>query len=126
MIPWIGTCEMCQCDMCISRRSRKLYRLMDYGEDDYLLFPPRVLGFSLSVKIWAQFGVESLQEATWDENIFGHYLVLPNNHKKMIWAFIKSHSSSRDQDIHGLNRDSFDFVAAKGEGLVIMLHGTPS
>ncbi|EWC48972.1 hypothetical protein DRE_00277 [Drechslerella stenobrocha 248] len=111
-----------------STRSRKL--LPDYSispesmtEDDYLLCPSVVDGFSFNDKLWGQYSVNKLDMVKWDNNAFD-CLVLPKNQKTLIRALIESHTKGSGIAKEG-EVDFDDIIQGKGQGLVMLLHGKP-
>ena len=105
------------------------YQHGSWVDEQYILCPPRVLGYVLSEKRWAQLQVSELTDIaeadpndSWAKRL---QLADGNATKDMIGNLVKSHKPSdetRDQD--ALEVD--DIVANKGKGLVILLYGTTS
>ncbi|KAK6358935.1 hypothetical protein TWF696_000109 [Orbilia brochopaga] len=92
-------------------------------DEDFLLCPSTVDGFSFSDKSWGQFSVEKMEDIQWHENAFDR-LVLPQNQKTLIRALIESHTSgahASDEE----HPDFDDIIQGKGKGLVMLLHGKP-
>jgi len=84
-------------------------------DEQYLLCPPRVLGYSMKEKKWMQFAVESLLEPNpADRNTFDNKLQLRSGYKELIWKSVLSH---RKPNIA-------DYTPGKGKGLIILLWGT--
>ncbi|KAF2170831.1 hypothetical protein M409DRAFT_63881 [Zasmidium cellare ATCC 36951] len=77
---------------------------------------PMVRGFNLSNKKWAGFFVDSIHEIEWSVHAFDK-LLLRQQYKKMILAFVKSHLSSVD--------DFDDVIKGKGQGFIMLLCGDP-
>ena len=97
----------------------------DWVEEQYLLCPPRVLGYVLGDKQWAQLRVTGLRDIpnenpdhSWDRV----KLADGEETKELILALVNGHGTadSKDDD-SGLVVD--DIVAKKGKGLVILLYG---
>ena len=89
---------------------------------DFLLYPPRVLGYSTKEKIWGQFGVDQTEKVEVPENdLFKEKLQLDDTYKKMIDALVKDHSNRRDKKNH--RKEVEDIVDNKGKGLVLLFHG---
>ncbi|KAM5349424.1 hypothetical protein ACJ41O_005929 [Fusarium nematophilum] len=81
-----------------------------------LLAVPRVKGLDLSTKEWSEFNVDEIDEVEWNESPYNN-LVLPEGEKDLIMAF-----TDRDP----ADADRFDdFMAHKGEGIIILLCGPP-
>ena len=127
-------CLECQClecqrntvwDSVYRNRFDKDTHQIEWEEEQFMLCPPRVLGYILSDKQWAQLGVTGLtdiakegDERSWDRVKLADGVKT----KKLILDLVNGHgtSSSRDDD-SGLVVD--DIVAKKGKGLVILLYG---
>jgi hypothetical protein len=94
-------------------------------EEQYLLCSPRVLGYALKHKKWAQFLVKNISPANKaNENTFKKDLQLKDSAKKLISQSVRAHEKSKEKidgsnETKGLN----DFAPEKGKGLVIMLYG---
>ncbi|OBZ76844.1 ATPase family AAA domain-containing protein 3B [Grifola frondosa] len=84
-------------------------------EDELLLTPAVVYGFSLSDKIWLEFNIEHVTEIIWNDEAFSN-LVLPAGRKTLLQSLVEAHNSDLGFD---------DFVQGKGHGLVINLFGPP-
>ena len=97
----------------------------EWEEEQFMLCPPRVLGYILSDKQWAQLRVEGLKDIpekgdgrSWDRV----KLADGNKTKDMILSLVNGHGTSNStDDDNGLMVD--DIVAKKGKGLVILLYG---
>lgn len=88
--------------------------------DEYLLCPARIPGFSLGQKEWGYFLVEGLKEVQWREGAFD-LLEMDERKKNLVRALIQGHKQYGTDD-----NDTFDdIVKGKGNGLVFMLHGPP-
>ncbi|KAK5950435.1 hypothetical protein OHC33_008654 [Knufia fluminis] len=88
------------------------------SEQDLLICSPTVYGCSLKRKQWLEFAVAYTSDIDWDESSFGR-LAIPADTKKAIQALSEAHLG-RDSDVH-----FEDFVAGKGRGLIVLLHGSP-
>ena len=96
-----------------------------WEEEQFMLCPPRVLGYILSDKQWAQLRVTGLREIpkeggdrSWDRV----KLADGDRTKNMILDLVNGHGTSDSTDgDNGLVVD--DIVAKKGKGLVILLYG---
>ncbi|KAJ3951290.1 hypothetical protein N0V92_012308 [Colletotrichum tropicale] len=87
--------------------------LTDYQR---LLCVPSVRGYTLKTKRWLRLSVSSVKEIELNEGAFSS-LVLPENYKKLLRAFMESQLQFKN--------DFDDFVAGKGKGIVILLSGSP-
>lgn len=105
----------------------------DWEEEQYLICPPRVLGYILKDKQWAQLQVTNLTEIprTDDHNSWDTRLQLAddkkrsdNTTKSLLFDLVRSHSSSSTEDRNAnRNLEVNDIVPGKGKGLVILLYG---
>ncbi|GAB1211158.1 hypothetical protein ATERTT37_000270 [Aspergillus terreus] len=105
----------------------------DLPDDQLLLLPPRVYGYSLLDRRWVAFNVSLLQEISPEDSQRKRNkmeeLVLPNEHKMVLQALITNqvripHPSS-SHHAYVQEQFSMDVVPAKGKGLIILLHGAP-
>ncbi|CAA7269690.1 unnamed protein product [Cyclocybe aegerita] len=88
---------------------------VELSEDELLLTPTLVYGFSLSDKLWLQFNVEKIMDIEWNENAFAN-LVLPEQRKTLLQSLVEAHHKEIHFD---------DFIKGKGKGLVVNLFGPP-
>ncbi|KAI1427000.1 P-loop containing nucleoside triphosphate hydrolase protein [Xylaria sp. FL1777] len=75
------------------------------SEKHYALCSHIVKGFCLKAKDWE-----------WNGDVFKH-LVLPEDYKRIVWAFVDSQLSRSD--------DFDDVVRGKGKGIIMLLSGEP-
>ena len=124
----------CSCSHCLSNDGlRQKYRNRydelksqegEWDPEQYLLCPPRVLGYILRDKQWAQLLATQLDDIPDkdESNSWNDRLKLPDGEKTktMILDLVKGYgTASASSD--GLVVD--DIVADKGKGLVILLYG---
>jgi hypothetical protein len=89
--------------------------------DNYLLFPPRLLGYATQEKIWGQFSVDNTREPPGKMTTkFRDNLQLDVKYKNLIEALVDSHESNLERAKELQVRDG---VQNKGKGLVLLLHG---
>ncbi|KAI1865999.1 uncharacterized protein JN550_007977 [Neoarthrinium moseri] len=82
----------------------------------YALCCATVRGFCLKAKEWATFSIDMVKDIQWSHEAFNQ-LVLPEDYKKIIWAFVDTQlSGSEDFD---------DIVRGKGRSVVMLLSGEP-
>lgn len=104
----------------------------DWEEEQYLICPPRVLGYILKDKQWAQLQVTNLTEIppSDNDNPWNTRLQLADDKKKcgttksLLFDLVRSHISSSTGDRNadrGLEVN--DIVPGKGKGLIILLYG---
>ncbi|KAI0966031.1 P-loop containing nucleoside triphosphate hydrolase protein [Xylaria arbuscula] len=79
-----------------------------------VLAVPRVKGFDLIAKEWCEFNIDDIQDVEWDETPYNN-LVLPEGERDLVMAFADHPRRS--------TRGFDDFVAHKGEGIIILLCG---
>lgn len=96
-----------------------------WEEEQYMLCPPRVLGYILREKQWAQLQVTFLQDIPKHDpnNSWASRLKLADGEKTkdMILNLVLGHGTSDSVQNDGLEVD--DIIARKGKGLVILLYG---
>ncbi|OLN92259.1 ATP-dependent zinc metalloprotease FtsH 2 [Colletotrichum chlorophyti] len=80
-----------------------------------MLARSRTRGYSLKLKKWLDFFVESVQEITWSTDAFDK-LVLPEDQKELILAFSESQLDGSTFD---------DVISGKGKGIICLLSGPP-
>ena len=86
--------------------------------------PPRVLGYALKQKKWAQLLVEKLKPPNdADASVFRDKLQLDSDSKDLVRWSVQAHEHGKDVDAKGESKSLQDFAPDKGKGLVIMLYG---
>ncbi|KAI0021357.1 hypothetical protein F4780DRAFT_286176 [Xylariomycetidae sp. FL0641] len=80
-----------------------------------LLLPSTVYGFSLLEKKWVNLNVDNFHPVDWNKKAFDR-LVLDPKTKEMIHALVDVQTTAKKMD---------DIIAGKGNGLIILLHGSP-
>ncbi|KAJ4301552.1 hypothetical protein N0V90_003645 [Kalmusia sp. IMI 367209] len=94
--------------------------------EQYMMCPPRVLGYALKQKKWAQLLVDRLQppdEA--DASTFRDKLQLDEELKDLVQKSVQAHELGKETNRSGQTLALQDFAPDKGKGLVIMLYGYP-
>ncbi|KAF4460340.1 AAA family ATPase [Fusarium albosuccineum] len=81
-----------------------------------MLLPPMTYGFNLQEKRWVSLSVEKIEPAKWNKKAFDR-LVLDSKTKDLIYALVDV-QTSKDKKMD-------DIIAGKGNGLIILLHGSP-
>lgn len=100
-------------------------------EDQLILLPYRVHGFSLRSRHWVPLNIDLLREIKQNDALDGQNsgfddLVIPQEYKRIVKALVKSHAlSSRPVNREGTDRQQIDLIRGKGKGLIILLHGVP-
>ncbi|KAM3072469.1 hypothetical protein ACMFMG_009269 [Clarireedia jacksonii] len=99
-----------------------------WSDEQYMLCPPRVLGYILRDKQWAQLQVNLLTDISKDafSNSWSERLQLADGNvtKDIILNLVSSHGTGGEGD-QEQKLDVDDIVANKGKGLVILLYGPP-
>lgn len=103
----------------------------NWKEEQYLLCPPRVLGYVLKEKQWAQLQVTFVQEIPPSDldNAWHTRLQLADpKTKDLLFDLVQSHRSKteRNTDRKEAALEVDDIVPGKGKGLVILLYGIAS
>ncbi|KAJ8071027.1 hypothetical protein OCU04_001375 [Sclerotinia nivalis] len=111
-----------------TRFDEENYQRGEWHDEQHMLCPPRVLGYILREKQWAQLQVTSLKNIPENDfqNSWSERLVLKDGQltKNIILKLVSSHGTKLDGDkSQALEVD--DIVANKGKGLVILLYGPP-
>jgi len=88
---------------------------VDLADNELLLTPTVVHGFSLTDKAWLEFNVEKVQPVVWNTDAFSN-LVLPDDRKELLQSLVEAHHMELGFD---------DFIKGKGHGLVVNLFGPP-
>lgn len=95
---------------------------MDRTDDNFVIFPPRVLGYATREKVWGQFGLDSMSDRPERQpNKFDENLQLDPKYKTLIKALVQSHEQASEHS----GKQVEDVVQDKGKGLVLLLHGPP-
>ncbi|KAF2105457.1 hypothetical protein BDV96DRAFT_592463 [Lophiotrema nucula] len=89
---------------------------MELAEEDILICPHEIPGFSLDGKKWTNYKLKGLKDIKFDHAAF-QSLVLPRHQKDLIQSLVKEHQSKQ------LSFD--DLIKGKGNGLIFLLHGEP-
>ncbi|KAF7444051.1 SpoVK ATPase AAA+ class [Pyrenophora tritici-repentis] len=88
------------------------------AEPFVLLLPARIRRYGFHNKKWSWLLEKHICEIEWNRDIFENHLVLPENKKDLIRALITVHAGKQ-------NAIRTEFMAGKGEGLIVLLHGGP-
>lgn len=93
----------------------------------YMMCPPRVLGYVIERKMWAQLRVNDVQPVK-NENAgdtFDKKLQLEEDTKELIKNLVATHEQGKEMKNGKRTKGIQDVVQGKGDGLVILLHGEP-
>ncbi|KAI1176378.1 P-loop containing nucleoside triphosphate hydrolase protein [Nemania sp. FL0916] len=126
-------CSDCQSNEGLAQRYRARFdrvpRDQDWEDEQYLLCPPRVLGYVLAEKQWAQLQVTNLKAIPhgYDQEAWKSRLKLADEETKdLLFDLVRCHVSSEAQSINNKKLLAVDdIVPGKGKGLVILLYGPP-
>ena len=123
--------EACRCGTCMGNEKLKENQKLHYDrvasgdgweETQYLICPPRVLGYHLKGKRWVELEVEKITDiANLEDGSSFENLELARPQKNLIKQLVKCHASDRNTK----ERSMTDLMQGKGNGLVILLHGMP-
>ncbi|KAI9764111.1 MAG: hypothetical protein M1840_008671 [Geoglossum simile] len=122
-------CASCSANMDLKENQKFGYdavTVADKFEDtQYLICPPRVLGYHLHGKKWVELEVSKVKSIK-NKNIKNAFesLELKADQKKLIESLVRSHTSGKGRQPEG-KPFMEDFMKGKGNGLVILLHGPP-
>ena len=94
-------------------------------QEDFLLMPAQILGFYLMEKHWIRLWVDNVNTIKWNKSAFDR-LVLPPNTKELIRALVSVRTSQRGiKQGLGIAGKRTDIISGKGNGLILLLHGSP-
>ncbi|KAF3802362.1 hypothetical protein GCG54_00003825 [Colletotrichum gloeosporioides] len=119
-----------------------------WDDEQYLICPPRVLGYILQQKQWVQLQVTQLetleaenQGTAWESRLKladdmdnmkikrGKKVKEENTTKDLLLDLVRSHASTKARKTHVEEEDDKlevnDIISGKGKGLVILLYGPP-
>ncbi|CEL55697.1 hypothetical protein RSOLAG1IB_01709 [Rhizoctonia solani AG-1 IB] len=91
---------------------------MAENDEDIIILPPTLHGYSFVAKTWGEIIVEHLSPVPFQPHIFNH-LVLRDDYKNMIRSLVDAHAGKGESAL------LTDVVSGKGGGLVVVLHGKP-
>lgn len=80
-----------------------------------MLCPPYTHGFSLILKQWYRFSVDSLSETNWDKSALDS-VIIDEHRKDVLKALVLAHE---------FPSGAVDLFTQKGKGLVVLLYGSP-
>lgn len=86
------------------------------SDEHFMICKHEVYGFSLIDKRWCAFNLDYLHDIPFNAEAFDK-LILPDEQKETLLALAKTHTDEEFQ--------YDDFIAGKGRGLIILLHGDP-
>jgi hypothetical protein len=130
------TCSDCQCNESLALKYRTRFDTMEtqrkkiWEDEQYMLCPPRVLGYILRDKQWAQLQVSLVTDIPPEDsgNAWESRLQLADDEKTkdLLFDLVASHISSTSRQTEKTMDRSLevdDIIPGKGKGLVILLYG---
>jgi hypothetical protein len=100
-------------------------RLQDKPTDDeFLMMPMQLPGYDLLEKEWIDLPVGNITPIVWRKQPFED-LVLPEETKRLVRAMVTTRASSIKKKREQLLRANFDIISGKGNGLIMLFHGSP-
>ncbi|KAH8204871.1 hypothetical protein TruAng_000910 [Truncatella angustata] len=129
-------CDDCQVNEGLTRRSRSHFdksdnpNKRDWEDERYMLCPPRVLGYILGEKQWAQLQVSLLKKVPFEmhSDAWSSRLQLAEDATKdLLLELVKSHVSNHGESSNKAERclEIDDIIPHKGKGLIVLLYGPP-
>lgn len=92
---------------------------LDPNNDNFLVTPPRLLGYATRQRIWGQICLDwAAPKKPADKEVFLRKLQLNSRDKNMVLSLVEAHMESKEKKVK-------DIVENKGKGLVLLLHGPP-
>jgi hypothetical protein len=122
-------CSICQQNFALNENQKPHYDLEpgNFGEGfedstQYLICPPRVLGYHLSRKHWVELNVNDVKkvERKIDTSAFDQLQMESIKSKELLRKLVMSHWNRNKSDNKGKMQD---LMKGKGESLVILLYG---
>jgi DNA replication protein DnaC len=96
----------------------KSQEMKPLDDENAMLCPGIVRCIIVSTQTLWLINADNLKKVDWKENIFLNQLVLKQNKKDMLKGLVRNHLEKNF-------RTMGDFIAHKGRGLIIVLHGPP-
>jgi hypothetical protein len=103
-----------------SSRSLRAISRHNLSNDQLLLLPYRVCGYSFHHRKWYPLNVAQLQLVEVATTAFEE-LILPQGHKAMLSALIRTETQMPQQGAP----ENYDLIKGKSRGILILLHGAP-
>ena len=83
--------------------------------DALLVMPATIMAHNLQEKLWRELFVDRITEIVWNKQAFKDLVAEPET-KELVQALVMKQLNAKK---------STDFVAGKGNGLIMLLHGAP-
>lgn len=125
-------CSVCQENFELNESQRSHYDLEPHqireefaDPTQYLICPPRVLGYHLSRKRWVELKVTEVKDIKKrvDTSAFDYLQMESVKSKELLKSLVMSHWNTKRSDSKGKMQD---LMKGKGESLVILLYGRQS
>lgn len=117
------TCNDCLQNEELSKATRRKYDdhfAEDWEDEQYMLCPPRVVGYVLREKRWAQLQVKLIEEVIHgDRGAYDKVRLAADYNKEFLLQLVENHGTGDPNDGKSIK----DIVANKGNSLVILLYG---
>ena len=85
------------------------------GDNSLLVMPTTIMAHNFQEKEWRQVYVDRITDVEWNKQAFKDLVVEPDT-KELVQALVTNQLNAKK---------STDFVAGKGNGLLMLLHGAP-
>ncbi|GAW12968.1 hypothetical protein ANO14919_023430 [Xylariales sp. No.14919] len=89
----------------------------ELSEEQLLICVSTVKGYAFAQKSWLEFTIDNVLDIAWNENAFNN-LILPSRHKDLVLSFVESQLAHQENTFD-------DFIAGKGQGVIMLLAGAP-
>lgn len=90
-------------------------------EDEFLIMPTQIPGYDFVEKEWVSLSVSDIKPIKWNKQPYED-LVLPEATKLLVKAMVTIRASSiKNKE----KRADFDIISGKGNGLIMLFHGSP-
>lgn len=94
-------------------------------EDEFLMMPRELPGYDLLEKEWINLPVSNITPISWNKQPFED-LVLPEETKRLVRSMVTVRASSiKTKWKEQRSGADFDIIPGKGNGLIILFHGSP-
>ncbi|KAI9665897.1 MAG: hypothetical protein M1821_003832 [Bathelium mastoideum] len=94
-------------------------------EDEFLMMPVILPGYNLLEKEWLNLPVSDITPIRWSKQPFED-LVLPEETKRLVRAMVTVRAASiKTKREEAILRADFDIIPGKGNGLIMLFHGSP-
>jgi hypothetical protein len=105
-------------DLSLSKIYKKYRRDSSYSvsNEEALLCPSTVRGYSLKDKCWVDFNVETVQDIEWDEACLPKLQINPTT-RNFLACLVSKHAEAGHQ--------MKDVIDEKGKGIAFLFHGPP-